>query len=784
MHQKLSKPINEIKPHYSIVVVGSGYGGSIAASRMARAGQSVCLLEKGREIRPGEFPNKLSEASPQLQMHTKKGRFGDDSGLYEVVVGNGISVVKGCGLGGTSLINANVSIKPEPRVFNRAAWPIEIRNDLNSVFEGMDNAWDMLKPNKYPVGTDGYPELLKTKAHKISAKALGEPFSYLDINVNFEDKTKGNHVGVSQNPCNNCGDCCSGCNVSAKNTTAMNYLPDAVNHGAEIFCEVAVSHLARNNEKWYIYYQIQNVGREKFDAPLLFVTADNVFLGAGALGSTHILMQSAAKGKLSLSKKIGEQFTGNGDVLGFAYNTDIEINGIGFGDKNKENPVGPCITSVIDARNKPILEDGMVIEEGSVPGAIRPILKPMLFVQSRTDGENTESGFDNWAEAKAREAVSLFRGADYGALNNTQIYLIMAHDSDSGKMKLTEKGGLTIDWEGVGKEKIFEKANENLFKSTKAMGGVFVKNPVWTDKFDFDLVTVHPLGGCIMADSAEKGVTNHLGQVFKGESGTALYTGLYVLDGAIVPCALGTNPLLTISGLAERNCKIIVAQNGWNLNYDFDKKQKKIVSNETTGVMFTETMKGYYSEKITQVSEEKEIYKNGFDEGKQANSGFEFTLTILAQNVDEFVENPSHQAAMAGTVIAPHLSTKPISVSEGKFNFFVKDPSKPDQKYMQYQMKLHTEEGEVYFFKGYKDVKDDPGFDMWTDLSTLFVTVFSGENELGNIVGKGILHIEMADFAKQITTMKALNTKGLVNISKGLLAFGKLFGADVFDTYF
>ena len=87
-------------------------------------------------------------------------------------------------------------------------------------------------------------------------------------------------------------------------------------------------------------------------------------------------------------------------------------------------------------------------------------------------------------------------------------------------------------------------------------------------------------------------------------------------------------------------------------------------------------------------------------------------------------------------------------------------------------------------FLGYKDVKDDPGFDMWTDLSTLFVTVFSGENELGNIVGKGILHIEMADFAKQITTMKALNTKGLVNISKGLLAFGKLFGADVFDTYF
>jgi cholesterol oxidase len=778
MQPKLSKPITQLKASYEIIVIGSGYGGSITASRMARAGRQVCLLEKGREIRPGEFPDKISEAGPQLQIHTEKGHFGDDTGLYEVYVGNGINVVKGCGLGGTSLINANVSIEPEPRVFERNAWPTAIKNDLKSVFDGMEKAREMLKPTQYPVGKPGYPELAKSKAHKLSADALAEPFRYLDINVNFEDKTVGNHVGVAQKACNNCGDCCSGCNVSAKNTTLMNYLPDAVNHGAEIYCEIGVSHLERVGDKWHVFYNILNVGREKFLAPAMFIEADMVFLGAGALGSTQILLKSGIYGKLNFSDKLGDQFTGNGDVLGFAYNTDIEINGIGFGDKNKENPVGPCITSVIDARNKPILEDGMVIEEGSVPGAIRPILKPMLFVQSRTDGENTETGFDNWAEARAREAVSLFQGADHGALNNTQIYLIMAHDSDAGKMSLTDSGDLTIDWEGVGKEKIFEKANENLHKSTKAMGGVFVKNPVWTEKFDFDLVTVHPLGGCIMADTAEKGVTNHVGQVFRGKTGADLYPNLFVTDGAIIPCSLGTNPLLTISGLAERNSKLIAEQNGWAINYDFESRKAKEAQPQTTGVMFTETMKGFFT------VGEKDDFKQGAENGKKVNSSLEFTLTILAEDVDEFVENPQHQAGMAGSVIAPHISAKPMAVSEGRFNLFVKDATNADQKYMQYQMKLHTAEGKTYFFKGFKDVRDDPGFDMWSDLSTLFITIFDGENESAPILGKGILHIEMADFAKQITTMKALNTKGIVNKSKGLLEFGKLFGGDVFDTYF
>ena len=778
MQIRLSRNSAEIKPAYEVVVIGSGYGGSISASRMARAGRSVCLLEKGREIRPGEFPSNLDNAAHQTQMHTPNGHVGDPAGLYDIFVGNGINVVKGCGLGGTSLINANVSIEPELRVFDRTSWPVHVRADLDSLFAGMARAKEMLKPMGYPAGMPGYPELPKTVAQQQSADALGEPFSYLPINVNFEDHTDGNHVGVAQKPCTNCGDCCSGCNVSAKNTTLMNYLPDAVNFGAEIFCEVAVSHLERHGDKWLVYYQLLNVGREKFQAPLLFVEADLVFLGAGALGSTEILLRSARKQTLSVSTTLGSRFTGNGDVLGFGYNTDQTINGIGYGEHADVPPVGPCITSVIDARGKPVLEDGMVIEEGSMPGAITQLIKPMLFFNARLQGEHGQPGFNNWVEERSRETESMFRGVYHGAMNNTQTYLIMTHDDASGHMSLTPKGELTIDWPDVGKEKIFQKANQNLQTATEALGGTFVKNPIWTKQFDFDMVTVHPLGGCVMADRAEQGVTDHKGQVFKGQSGTDLYPNLYVTDGAIIPCSLGTNPLLTISGFAERNAKLIADEHGWSINYEFPTMKAREASPTPVGVMFTETMKGYFS------TEEQADYQIGLLKGQAENSPLAFTLTIQAQDVAAFVNDPTHLAGMAGTVVAPHLSTKPMTISDGRFNLFIPDEANPDQKFMDYQMNLRTTEGKTYFFRGFKQVYDDPGPDMWKDLTTLFVTIHDGSDLAAPVLGKGILKIEITDFAEQLTTMKALNANGVLNQSRALQAFGKLFAGDVWETYF
>lgn len=773
---RLSKPITELKSHYDVIVIGSGYGGSIAASRMSRINKKVCLLEKGKEFLPGDFPSTLVEASKEMQLNKGKTNIGDDNGLYEFVIGDDITVFKGCGLGGTSLVNANVSIEAEERVFKDDIWPTALRDNMDTLKEGIQHAWDMLKPNPYPEGKNGYPVLAKTNGMRKSADALKEEFRLLDINVTFEDQV--NHVGVEQKKCINCGDCVTGCNHTAKNTTAMNYLPDAVNHGTEIFTEVGVRYVERAGNEWLVHFDLYNSGREKFDAPPMFVKADNVIISAGSLGSTEILLRSAGQG-LEISDMIGMRFTGNGDVLGFGYNNDHQVNGIGLGDKadpSKIHEVGPCITSVVDIRHKENLEDGMTLEEGSIPAPIKSVIVPALTSMSRLIGKDTDSGFMDYLKEKWRELKSIFGGAYKGAVNHTQVYLVMAHDSGDGEMEIKDDN-LKINWKGVGKEEIFKKVSSTIKTATSALGGTYIKNPSWTKMMDYDLVTVHPLGGCIMGDDAGTSVVDHKGQVFQGKSGTTLYPGLFVMDGAIIPRPVGTNPLLTISGLSERNCKLIADEMKQSLDYSFNAPSPAPPLVPKPGVQFTETMKGYFS------LNETEDYEQAAQLGKEENSPFEFTMTIRSEDVETFVSDKDHESGMTGTMVAPALSKFPLMATNGIFNLFVDDPANTSIKKMRYESILSSKEGKQFFFKGFKEINNNKGVDVWLDTTTLFITLFEGKDDTGNIIGKGKLKIEMVDFVKQLTTMKSINEQKGVSGLKSITSFGQYFAGNVWDTY-
>jgi cholesterol oxidase len=746
---------------YDVVVVGSGYGGGIAASRLARAGRSVCVLERGRELVPGEYPDTKWEAIRETQVDLPRRHLGSESALFDFRSNREINVLVGCGLGGTSLINASVAVRPDPRVFGDVAWPEAIRSDPSVLDAGFDRALEMLRPSPYP---NDQPRLKKMDLLEGSAKAVGGTFRRLPINVSFSSGV--NHVGVEQNECRSCGDCVTGCNEGSKNTVLMNYLPDAKNHGASIFTEVHVRSVERRGDSWVVMFVSPDTGQEVFDAPPMFLTTDNVVLAAGTLGSTEILLRSKAQG-LSTSSRLGERFSGNGDIVAFGYNLDAEVNGIGMGAVSIEGrePVGPCITGVIDVRGEERFQDNLFIEEGAIPGALADLVHPVLMTTGLVLGEERDRSPRDELEEAARSIEGLVKGPYKGASNNTQTYIAQSHDDGAGRMHLVDDR-LRIDWPEVGRQPNFERLDRGVEAATAAHGGTHIRNPLWTDRVGRDLITVHPLGGCVMADSAEEGVVDHKCRVFSEQSGNAVHPGLFVCDGAVIPRSLGVNPSLTISAVAERAISLMADERGWTIDYSFAPVEPRRGKSRPVGIRFTERMDGTIQAGTT-----------------AHESDCVLTVTAIVEDLDRFIEDPEHVGALIGTVTASLLDPEPLAVTNGRVNLFVDEPDEVETRKMTYEAVLRSRGGKSFFFSGYKRIHDDIGPDMWKDTTTLFTTVHHGDSAEGEVVATGELTLDPVDFLRQLRTVEVLHASDVGAKLGAAARFGAWFAGSLYDTY-
>ena len=526
---QLAKPANEMKSHYDVVVIGSGYGGGVAASRLSRAGKAVCVIERGREWPTGSFPARFPDISRQIQVRGKV-NMGSGTALYEFRHGTDIHVLVGCGLGGGSLVNAGVALRPDGRVFEDDVWPEAIHDGL--IDEGYDRAEEMLAPAAYADSKN----LPKYQALEAATGDIDGDIELARTNVSFKART--NTAGVRQEACTLCGDCCSGCNVGAKNTVAMTYLPDAARHGAEMFTELKVSHLSKSDGRWQVHFE-PTVPPNKGEGETQTVSADLVVLAAGTLGSTEILMRSRENG-LALSERLGEGFTGNGDIIAFGYNSDRRVHAIGTGHPPKldTDPVGPCVAGQIKVTDPENLDHGMYIQEGVLPSPLGPLL-PMMFVPG----------------GRIVGALSaLIKGVYSGPLSQTQTFFVVSHDDATGRMEMRD-GRLAISWPDVNKQPVFARVDAALKKVSEAVGGTYVKNPLAETMMGASPATAHPLGGCPIGEAVDAGVVNHKCQVFdpdaSGEGG-GVHHGLYVCDGSVMPRSLGVNPLMTITALSER----------------------------------------------------------------------------------------------------------------------------------------------------------------------------------------------------------------------------------------
>lgn len=580
------------KSHFDVIVVGSGYGGGVSAARLSAAGQSVLMLERGREILPGEYPNTPQEAAKETQVTTAlNGRITPDSnGLLDLHVNDDMSVIVGCGLGGTSLLNANVALEPQSEVLQSTRWPKALRK-TDALKEYYQKARDMLGSNPLPARY--HPN--KLKALEVSAEGMGLKVERPPINVTFEEGLSAG--GVMQAACNLCGDCCSGCNYGAKNTTLMNYIPYAHGHGAQIVTEAGVLKIAEVNEGWLVTVEDRRPGSNSVTRK---VTANTLILAAGSLGTTEILLRSRSE-KLTFSDKLGTGFSGNGDVLGFGYDAfwnnevnsgddpQLPIYGVGAGTNRPDLPQyqpGPCITGVIKVipKDDEPYTKGMVIEEGVAPGAVSIGFPMGMFMQqalhadfkrfpdiekrlreAQAVGEIVTGGLTSSSDENGSEAKPSIADMPYvGAASQTQTFLVMSHDDANGELALNKDTDcVVVNWPGVGEQDNYIEVNDRLREASDMIWANYIPNPLWREAFGRRVVTVHPVGGCCMGNDAKDGVVNDECQVFSGD-GKDVHKGLYVCDGSVIPSSLGTNPLLTISAVSERAMDLLITREKWS----------------------------------------------------------------------------------------------------------------------------------------------------------------------------------------------------------------------------
>ncbi|MFH0341125.1 MAG: alkaline phosphatase D family protein [Chromatiales bacterium] len=575
---------NEIR--VGTLIVGSGYGAAMAAIVLADAQQhkggmrdnddeSIWVFERGREYVSGDFPKAIADLPGYVSYVSKDGdRTGQSDFLFDIRIGEGISGLVGSGLGGTSLINANVALRPEQGML--ASWPIADRapGDTGGWQERLENSFgyveQLLNVTAHPNAT----ALAKYRALERVGKAIGVSCKPAPIAVSFCDGP--NKIGVEQTKCINCGNCVTGCNTGAKTTLAVTAWPLARSLGVKLYTGATVRSLELTSDgAWKIH------GRTT-DAHVPFTArAKRVVLAAGTFGSTEILLRSRRLHQLALSEQLGERLSANGDALAFGYAQKAAVHAVATrpsvaGDLEPEEPmVGPTIVgylatsataseSATPASSNPNHAGRITIEDGAVPYGLarvwREIIASQGFLHRYTDRDLVE-----WFRQRP-ELDPLT--ASPSLAEHSQVLLGMGMDDARGRMDLPEEPEreITLRWpkrEGV---QVFDVLHDRFKAAEDKAGfdeGIYLPNPLWKpfpDDFQGNvevgnlgghLLTVHPLGGCCMGEDAAHGVVNTRGQVFRNAAGAEVYPNLYVLDGSIIPKPIGVNPFLTIAALTH-----------------------------------------------------------------------------------------------------------------------------------------------------------------------------------------------------------------------------------------
>ena len=821
-----------------VLVVGSGFGGSVAAYRLADAGKQVVLLERGRPYPPGSFartPAQLSRA------------FWDPSeglyGLFDAWTMRGLEGLVSSGLGGGSLIYANVLLRKDEHWFVHDS-PLPGGGYENWAFSRADLDPHYARVERM-IGTSPYPyqDTAKTRAFEAAARSAGHRPFRPPLAVSFAADAHSvpaagrelapgpypNLHGAIRQTCTLCGECDLGCNTGAKNTLDHTYLSAATATGR---AELRTLHEVRgfkpeSDGRWLVRYVVHDPQQPQPTAalPEHLIRCRKLVLAAGSFATSWLLLRNRAS-LPGISPRLGTGFCGNGDLLGLALNATENRHGERV-PRSLDAGHGPVITTTIrgadTADGTPGAGRGFYLQDAGYPGfvnwlmeasQVRSALPRVARLSARLIGNRLFMGH------RSNISADLAAALGPGVFSDTSLPLLgMGRDVPDGRMFLRQ-GRLAIDWTVASSEDYFNRVREAMTGLAGQLGADFQDNPLWWAK---RVITVHPLGGAPIGATSDQGVCDPFNQVFG-------LPGLYVVDGAAMPGPVGANPALTIAALSDRACERMLER--WDsdtsrvhpsphpgpdpdTDVDVDPNSdpgtsptteatasslsgrrgfpghrkptgaRPAVSDSPRTVAFTEQMKGYFTLGVGDPVRAVQV-------ARLRDQRMMFELVIDTGPLERFLSDPAHPGTATGFVDADQLGGR-AEVERGWFNLFV--PVSARRRLMLYRLQLTSPGGRELTLVGYKDIHDDPGLDPWADTTTLYVQVLDGfitplqqmagpgtgllPADDARVLGAGVLRIRPLDFAHQLTTFRTTGPRSAASLAD----FGRLFLGSLYRSY-
>jgi hypothetical protein len=278
------------------------------------------------------------------------------------------------------------------------------------------------------------------------------------------------------------------------------------------------------------------------------------------------------------------------------------------------------------------------------------------------------------------------------------------------------------------------------------------------------LLTEHPVGGCIMAGDATRGVVDHRGRVFCDATGAGVHPGLHICDASILPRSLGVDPSLTVCAMAERAAAHLASERAWLID-DTTPFQPVHPADDLPAppsLHFTERMRGNLIEKLG---------------GRR--SAFRVLLTLVSDDLAAMLTDPDHVAHLAGTVEAPALSSAPLTAQGACAQLPQREPD--GARRMRYRLTMHSVEGRVYCLDGIKQIQAPP--ELWSDTTDLAFTLHHGPDPHDHVLGQGHLSLALPDLARQLTTMEITGVADPAQRHQYLTRFLHFFGQALLETY-